>query len=186
MQSMPLRPTLRPGAQWRAIPWLAAICLLAVPWVAMRYTDEVRWTASDFVVGGALLFGLAALVDQALWRPASLAWRAGALLAVVTGFGLAWGTLAAGLIGDEGHPANLGVAGVLAIAAFGTAFARLEARGMARALTATALAQVLVAGLALALGDANGAGVSLLFAGAWAVSALLFRRAAVVAAAKAH
>lgn len=186
MRTSPAPPARRPGSSWRVIPWIGAALMLVGPWVAMRYTDEVQWTASDFIIGGALLFGLAALVDQALWRPASLAWRAGALLAVVTGCGLAWGTLAAGLIGDEGHPANLGVAGVLAIAAFGTAFARLEARGMARALTATALAQVLVAGLALALGDSSGAGVSLLFAGAWAVSAMLFRRAAVVAAAKAH
>lgn len=178
MRTPPTSPAGGSRFPWRAIPWLIAAALLALPWVAMRHTDEVRWTAFDFVVGGALLFGLAALVDRVLWCPRNLAWRAGALLAVLTGFGLTWGTLAVGLIGDEVHPANLAVAAVAAIAAIGATLSRFEARGLMRALGLAAIAQSLVGALALALGDAQGAFVSLLFAGAWTASALMFRQAA--------
>lgn len=34
--------------------------LLLVPLVAMQFTDEVRWNLADFVVAGALLFGVSA------------------------------------------------------------------------------------------------------------------------------
>ena len=36
---------------------LATGLLLLVPLIAMQLTDEVVWTAADFVVMGALLFG---------------------------------------------------------------------------------------------------------------------------------
>jgi hypothetical protein len=175
-----VRPTNtdgRPHAGWRAVPWAIAGLLLAAPWLAMRLTDEVRWTGVDFALAAVLLAGLAALVDVALFRPADRCWRAGALVAAMTGFLLLWGTLAVGLIHDEAHPANLAVAVVLAIAVIGSLLARGESRRLGRVLVATAVAQGLVAALAVALGDTAGALAALAFTGGWSLAALLFRRA---------
>ena len=50
------------GDLWRLFRWVmwgGAALLLALPLVAMQFTSEVNWTASDFVVMGAML-GIAA------------------------------------------------------------------------------------------------------------------------------
>ena len=36
---------------------LISSIILLVPFIAMQFTDEVNWKASDFVVGGFLIFG---------------------------------------------------------------------------------------------------------------------------------
>lgn len=43
----------------RIFAWiaLATIFILLVPLIAMQFTSEVRWTLSDFIVMGILLFG---------------------------------------------------------------------------------------------------------------------------------
>lgn len=96
---------------------------------------------------------------------------------------IVWLNAAAGLIGiEDDDPANLLYVGVLAVGFIGAMIARLQPRGLARALFATALAQALVGAMALKLPNTAGPlqivilhGVFVaLFAGA----ALLFRYAA--------
>ena len=43
--------------------WIAAItgALLLIPLIAMQFTTEVNWGLADFVVMGAILFGMASL-----------------------------------------------------------------------------------------------------------------------------
>jgi hypothetical protein len=43
--------------------WIAVgtALLLLVPFVAMRFTNEVNWTPGDFVAMGALIFGISSL-----------------------------------------------------------------------------------------------------------------------------
>lgn len=113
------------------------------------------------------------------------AYRFGVGVALAAAFILVWLSLGVGIIGKDGDPANLMYFGVLAVGIVGALVARFRPRGLARALVATALAQALVAAIALIarLGDPwsgpleilllNGFFVALFIGSAW-----LFRRAA--------
>ena len=93
--------------------------------------------------------------------------------------------IAVGLIGDEGCPANLLYLGVLAVGFAGALIARLEPRGMARALFAAAVAQALVPLIAAQFWKpsttsnlADVLGASAVFIGLWVGAGVLFQRAA--------
>jgi hypothetical protein len=62
---------------------------------------------------------------------------------------LVWLSLGVGIIGKDGDPANRMYFGVLAVGIIGALIARFRPGGMARALLATAIAQAVVAGIAL-------------------------------------
>ena len=113
-------------------------------------------------------------------------YRAAVGLALATPFLLVWVIGAVGVLGVDGDPADLMYIGVLAVGIIGAIIARARPRGMARALFATALAQALVAVIALIAGmhqapyssvgeilGLNGFFVALFVGSAW-----LFRRAA--------
>lgn len=89
-------------------------------------------------------------------------------------FALVWLNLAGGIIGNEGNPANLMYAAVLAVGSTGAVLARFRPRGMAGALVATALAQGLAAIIALAAGWGQTFPVTAVFVALWLLSALLF------------
>lgn len=159
--------------------WGAAACLLLLPLVAMQFTEEVNWTAFDFIVFGALLavacgaYELAARMSRNTW------YRAAAGLAVLAGFFMVWVNLAVGIIGSEHNPANLMFAGVLGVGVVGALIARFRPQGMAIALIATAVAQALVGVIVLVAGwGYEGVALSGCFVAAWLASAALFRKAA--------
>lgn len=163
-------------------PWLwpGAMALLAVPAIAMWLdAPGVLWTPADFIVMGLLLTTACGLYELGARLNGSRAWRAGFGLAALTGFLTVWANLAVGMLGREADPANLMFAGVLAVAAVGALVARFRPAGMARAMAFTGLAQLVVVGIAAALG---GYGVHELvlagcFALPWFASALLFAKA---------
>jgi hypothetical protein len=163
----------------RAAVWGGAATLLMLPWVAMRFTAEVDWSGADFMVFGALL-AIACTGWELLVRlRGGLAWHAGVALAIGTAFLLVWSTLAVGLVGSEQHPANRLVAGVLLVAVAAAALARCRPAGMARAMLATAAAQVLLAPIAALAGAGHRAwGPCLFFAALWLLAGWLFQRAA--------
>jgi hypothetical protein len=115
----------------------------------------------------------------------STAYRSAIGVALAAAFILVWLSLGVGIIGKDGDPANLMYFGVLAVGIIGAIIARLQPPGMARALSATALAQALVAAIALIAGLGlpwsepaellllNGFFIALFAGSAW-----LFRRAA--------
>ena len=112
-------------------------------------------------------------------------YRLGAALAVLTAVFLFLAIGALGIIGEGGRPDRMYLA-VFATLAVGTAAARLRARGMAYALLATAGAMVAVAVVALATGQQDTPGASVLeilgltamYASLFALSGWLFWRAA--------
>ena len=106
-------------------------------------------------------------------------------VALAAAFILVWLSLGVGIIGQDGDPANLMYFAVLAVGIIGAISARLQPEGMARALFAMALAQALVAAIALiaGLGRPWSGPAELLvlngfFVAAFVGSACLFRRAA--------
>jgi len=113
------------------------------------------------------------------------AYRLAVGVAVVAGLLLVWLSLGVGIIGRDGDPANAMYVGVLAVGVVGALGARGRAPGMARVLTAMALAQALVAAIALfgGLGRPWSGPAELVllngfFVVAFAAAAGLFRRAA--------
>jgi hypothetical protein len=163
----------RRGINWRAVGWGGAVALLAVPFVAMRFTREVNWTTGDFIFA-ALLFGLVGLAFELAVRTSSnRAWRAGAALAVLASFLLVWVNAAVGMIGNEDNPYNLLFLGVIPVALTGALLARFRAPGMAVTMAVAGIAQAMIAAGGLST-DPRGAVLSGLMAGTWFLSAILF------------
>jgi hypothetical protein len=164
---------------------LAPLPVLLIPLVGMMISEEWKWTLSDFVAAWVLLAGTAFVYRLlATRKTATLAYRAGAGLAVAAGFLLTWVNLAVQIIGHE-NPANLLYLGVILVGLTGVFLSRFQPAGMANAAFATAAAAFLVPVVAVICwpGDfspgvpqvflLNG-GFVLMFAGA----GLLFRHAA--------
>ena len=142
----------RRGSRWRIAAWAAAALILLLPLVAMQFTDEVNWDVADFALFGALLIGVGVPYELAVRTTGDNAYRAAVGVALAAAFILVWVNGAVGIIGSEDNPANLMYGGVLAVGIIGAIIGRFQPHGMARALFATALAQALVAVIALIAG----------------------------------
>jgi len=165
---------------------LAAAFILLLPLLAMQITDEVVWTLADFALGGALLVGTGLMYELAARKAGNIAYRVAVGVAVLAVFLLVWLSLAVGIIGVEGDPADLMYIGVIAVLIIGAIIARFQPHGMARALVATALAQALVVVIALIAGKQHSPissvfeilGVNGIFIALFLGSAWLFRYSA--------
>lgn len=80
------------------------------------------------------------------------AYRLAIGIAVISTLMLMWLSLGVGIIGRDGDPANMMYFGVVAVGIIGAIAARLRPSGMARTLYAMALAQALVAAIAVVAG----------------------------------
>ena len=81
----------------RLIGWGAVALVMLTPVVAMRFTDEVNWTTTDFVFAGVLLIGGAALIELVAWRVRNPVIRIGFALFVVAVVALIWVEAAVGI-----------------------------------------------------------------------------------------
>jgi hypothetical protein len=166
---------------WRLIGWLIPVALLTVPWL-----NRWPWTASDFIVAGAMFAIVGGSFEVAVRASGNLSYRLGAAIALATAFLLVWVNLAVGIIGDENNPLNLLFFGVIAAALFGSFASRFRAGGMALSMTVAAVIQAMIgiAVWALHLGASEPPGALELFglieafAVLWLLSAWLFRKAA--------
>ena len=170
--------------------------ILLFPLWANHNIEGWNWDPFDFVFMGTLLFGTGLTYDLVARKGGTLAYRAAVGIACATGFVLVWINAAVGIIGDG--PVNLMYFGVLAVGFIGAFIARFQPRGMALALFATAVAQMLVPVIALVIwkagwqdllidpnsphlpfdpGIAPVFGLNAVFAMLWVISALLFRHA---------
>lgn len=170
--------------------------ILLIPFFGNIFIDGWNWPPFAFAFWGALLFGTG-LAFEVIARKGGTAYRVATGIAVAAAFVLFWMNAAVGIIGDG--PVNLMYLGVLAIGFVGAFIARFEAHGMALALFATAIAQMLVPVVALVIWKAGWQdllidpnspnppfdpgilpvfGLNAFFAVLFVVSALLFRHAA--------
>lgn len=168
----------RRGGRWRMAVWGTAALLLLLPLLAMQLTDGVAWGVADFVLFGAMLFGACGTYELAARVTSSNAYRAAVGVALAAAFFLVWANLAVGIIGDDDNPANLMFHAVLAVGITGAIIARFQPHGMARALVATAVAQALVAVIALIAGLGNTLVLTGFYVALWLTSARLFENAA--------
>ncbi|MGN6278770.1 MAG: hypothetical protein ACTHM8_08605 [Sphingomonas sp.] len=171
--------------RWRIVGWSLAGGLLLVPLIAMQFTSDVAWTLGDFLFFGALI-GMIGAGYEVLARRGGGLYQLGAAVALAAAFLMIWSNAAVGIIGDEGNPANAMFAGVLLVAVIGAIVARLRAAGMARAMIATAAAQLAVAAIAIVgrlgadspLWPRDIVVITAFFTALWLIAAALFAKAA--------
>ncbi|MFL6747214.1 MAG: hypothetical protein ACJ8E6_00765, partial [Sphingomicrobium sp.] len=168
-------------SRWTWFLWGGAALLLSVPFVAMRFTSEVNWTASDFVVMGVLLSVACGIVELAA-RGSGIAYKLGVMAAVGGGFLIVWANLA---VGHEHSPYDLYFYGAVATGMFIAVITRFRPAGMTVAMLATAVGLVIALSLLMVHeADAEGGNLlvttvaSAMIAAPFLLAAWLFRKAA--------
>jgi predicted membrane channel-forming protein YqfA (hemolysin III family) len=172
-------PIDRPGGlrnHWRLLSWSSIAALILAPAIAMLFTRQVHWGASDFALAAVMLGGVGMAIELAVRASGTWAYRAGAAVALGAGLLLLWANAAVGIVGSENERINLWFDLVPLLALFAAIGARFRARGMAVAMTAAAAAQLAVGGIAQAYGHFTWVFTGV-WCGAWLLSAHLFRRA---------
>jgi len=157
--------------------------VLLIPLWGVFYVDGWNWDWHGFVVAGAFVFTGALTYELVVKGMSNKAYRFAMGLAVATALVLTWTNC---VLAVDVSLANFMYFGVVAVGLVGAAIARLRARAMALALVGTAIAQMLVPFIALGFWKtsvAPGAAVPVIglngvFIVLFAISALLFRRAA--------
>lgn len=81
----------------RMLGWSAVTLIMLAPAVAMQFTREVNWTATDFVFAGVLLIGGGAVIELVAWRVNNPVVRIGFSLFVIAIVGLIWVEAAVGI-----------------------------------------------------------------------------------------
>jgi hypothetical protein len=132
------------GSRWTWLLWGGAALLLLLPFIAMRFTGEVNWTASDFVVMGIMLAVVCGGIELSVRLSGSWAYRLGVAAAIGAAFLISWANLAVGIVGSDDNPANALFFYALLVGFAGAIVARFRPAGMALAMLAA------VAGVAIA------------------------------------
>ena len=176
----------RIGTIIRIACWGTAAALLVLPAIAMRFTSEVNWTASDFVFAAVLMGSVGLIYEGAIRMTRNWSYRGGVGLALAASFLLIWINGAVGIIGSEQDDANMLYVGVVAIAIVDSVVARFRSSGMAATMGVSAVCQLLVPIVAGVMGWAARDALlrpevpiaTAVFAGIWLLAAALFRKSA--------
>jgi len=77
-----------------------AATILSLPLIAMQFTAEVNWAASDFLIMGALLFATAFAVDLVLKKVKTFKSRLILVFGILALLILIWAEMAVGIFGS--------------------------------------------------------------------------------------
>lgn len=137
----------RPMSRFRMALWAAAAFVLVLPLIAMQFTEEVDWSASDFIFAGVLIFGSLTAYEVAVRKPGDAVYRAGVGLGIAATFLLVWGNAAVYITDSPADTLYYGAAGVGIV---GVVIALFRPGAGARALLAAVLALVVACAASLA------------------------------------
>ena len=73
--------------------------LLLIPIIAMQFTDEVKWTLSDFLVAAVLLLSTGLAIDFIIRKVKRTKYRIALTVALLAMLLLIWAELAVGIFG---------------------------------------------------------------------------------------
>ncbi len=121
---------------------LVARGLLMVPLVASQVVDGWNWKPGGYVFAYVMFFGTGLAYALIARKMGAWAYKAAVGLALVAGFVMGWANMVH--ISESENLAYLMYFGVLAVGGVGAWLARMEARGMARAVFAMAGTLVVV------------------------------------------
>lgn len=94
------QPAKRIGGKQLLRVLLVTAAILLIPFVAMRFTAEVNWTSSDFVIAAVLLAGTGMLFELARAKLRTRKSRLVACAVIAFCFVFVWAELAVGLVGS--------------------------------------------------------------------------------------
>ncbi|MDT8411330.1 MAG: hypothetical protein RQ875_02615 [Vicingaceae bacterium] len=78
---------------------VAVPILLMIPLVAMQFTEEVKWSLSDFIIMGILLLGTGLVCELVIRNVKTLKYRIALCIGVLFMLFLTWAELAVGIFG---------------------------------------------------------------------------------------
>lgn len=73
--------------------------LLMIPWIAMEFTDEVKWSSFDFLIMGILLLATGLGSEFVLRKARTPITRFVLITVIIVVFLLTWAELAVGIFG---------------------------------------------------------------------------------------
>ena len=78
---------------------LTVALLMAIPFIAMQFTDEVNWTLFDFIAAGILLLSAGLMCDFVIRKVNKTTHRIAICAAILALLFLMWAELAVGIFG---------------------------------------------------------------------------------------
>ncbi|MGB3868094.1 MAG: hypothetical protein WA937_01385 [Flavobacteriales bacterium] len=170
-------------ARLRPLAWSLVAILLMLPAIAMQFTTEVAWTASDFLFAAVILVGSGLALEITVRTRNNAEFRIAMAVAVAAAFLLTWMNAAVGFVGSGANWANILYFLLPPTALLASFLARFSAKGMAGITVGLAIAQVAVTLFAFASGlvrpEERSAilAVNIFLVELWVVAAVLFQRA---------
>ena len=80
---------------------LIVVILLLIPFAAMQFTNEWKWSSFDFIVAGVLLFGTGLICELILRKVNTIGYRIAIGAAVLAALLLIWVELSVGIFGTR-------------------------------------------------------------------------------------
>jgi peptidoglycan/LPS O-acetylase OafA/YrhL len=75
--------------------------LLLIPFIAMKFSDEVKWDGRDFAIAGFLLLGTGLVCELVMRKVKKIRYRLALCAVILAALFVVWAELAVGLIGTR-------------------------------------------------------------------------------------